>query len=138
MSKRGASTTSLVAAADPGFERWRRHKQQIDARTVTHWFTWRHLRCKVSLIPDYGSPGWTLLELHVIAARDTPCPLTDTGYLAHQLDTEQLAVAGGPVAFFQAWMDREAATKSYRAAEFQWRQGDLLDLLEIEDQDRAP
>jgi hypothetical protein len=40
----------------------------------THWFTWRHLRCKAEEI-QYPQ-GWTVLRLDIIAARDTPDPLT--------------------------------------------------------------
>ncbi|HRD74661.1 MAG TPA: hypothetical protein PK264_01795 [Hyphomicrobiaceae bacterium] len=95
----------------------------------THWFTWRHLRCKVVEKPcDLGDHD-TLLELHVIAARDTPVPITTTGFLAHFLSTAALTGAGGPTTFFTTWMDREARSRDYQLAEFLWRQGDLFDRL---------
>lgn len=98
---------------------------------LTHWFTWRHVRCKVVEIPDYF-PGQTHLELHAIAARDVPLPITSTGYRSHFIEAETLAAAGGAAAFFTAWMNAEAQTKTYQTAEFRWRQGDLLDLLELQ------
>ena len=76
------------------------------------------------------------MQLHVIAARDTPCPITTTGYLAHQIGAEELADAGGAVAFFTTWMNREAATKRYQLMEFRWRQGDMIDQLALTDEDR--
>jgi hypothetical protein len=102
----------------------------------THWFTWRYLRCKVTETPDYLASGQTLLELHLIAARDTPCPLTGTGYRSHFIDADELAAAGGVPEYLTAWMDREARTKTYRDAEYRWRQGDLRDLLELADEER--
>lgn len=72
-----------------------------------------------------------MLQLELIAARDTPCPLTSTGYLAHFLDESELAAGGGAVAFMTAWMDRAAATKAYQRAEFLWRQGDLFGLADV-------
>jgi len=125
VSRRPTDTTSL-RPAQRGLENFNQHRQD---RTVTHWFTWRHLRCKVQETHHYLSHGWTMLQLEVIAARDTPCPITTTGYLAHFLDEAKLAQAGGPVALMTTWMDREATTKVYQGAEFRWRQGDLFDPL---------
>lgn len=104
MGRRGASTTAL-----------------------THWFRWRHVTCKVVERPQYMGDCDTLLELHIIAARHIPVPITSTGFLAHFMATAALNNAGGPVAFFKDWMDREAKDKRYQKAEFLWRQGDLLD-----------
>ena len=97
---------------------------------LTHWFRWRHVTCKVVEKPNQFGNCDTLLELHVIAARDTPVPITSTGFLAHFMATAALSNAGGPVAFFTAWMDREAKSKDYQRAEFLWRQGDLFHHLE--------
>jgi hypothetical protein len=59
--------------------------------------------------------------------RQSASPITATGYVAHFLDAEELAAAGGPAAYFSAWLDREAQTKAWHRAEFAWRQGDLFD-----------
>lgn len=96
---------------------------------LTHWFTWRHVRCKVIETPDYFA-GQTHLELHAIAARDVPLPITQTGYRSHFIAAQALVAAGGAVAFFTAWMDAEAQSRSYRNAEFRWRQGELFPELE--------
>lgn len=104
----------------------------------THWFTWRYLRCKAVETPDYLHRGQTMLELHVIAPRDTPCPLTTSGYRCCFLDTDELAAADGTVAYLTAWMDREARTKTYQRTEQLWRQGDLVDLLQLTDEEREP
>ena len=90
-------------------------------------FTWRHVRCSVRHTPDYLGPGQSHLELQVISPKGCPVPLTDAGYLSHFLPTELLDAAGGPVAFFTAWLDREATSKAYREAEYRWRQGDLFE-----------
>ena len=92
---------------------------------LTHWFTWRHVRCKVIETPN-SFAGLTHLELHAIAARDVPLPITHTGYKSHFVATQALAEAGGAVAMFTRWMDTEATSKAYRDAEFLWRQGDLF------------
>ena len=90
-------------------------------------FTWRHVRLAVKHTPNYLSPGQSHLELTVIAPKGCPVPLTDTGYFSHFLPAEMLEAAGGPVAFMTAWLDREAASKAYKDAEYRWRQGDLFD-----------
>ena len=108
-----------------------RHGRSTTA--LTHWFRWRHVTCKVIERPNYMGDCDTLLELHVIAARHVPVPVTSTGFLAHFMTTAALKNAGGPAAFFKDWMDREAASKTYQAALYRWRQGDLFDHAGIED-----
>ena len=54
--------------------------------------------------------------------KGAPLPITQTSYLSHFLDEERLATAGGPVAFFLDWIEREARTKQWAKAEFKWRQ----------------
>lgn len=117
MSKRHRAATALVPA---------------DSGPVTHWFTWRHVRCKVVETPEYVL-GQTHLELHAIAARDVPLPITHTGYRSHVIDAQVLAAAGGAITFLTAWMNKEAASKAYQTAEFRWRQGDLFDRIDGED-----
>ncbi len=125
MSTRNRTTTAL-RPAQLGHHRFEaRHAD----RTRSYWFTWRHIRCKLSETTNWGPHGWVLLRMEVFAARDTPVPITSTGYLAHGVDGEELALAGDAVAFMTAWLDREAAKKSYQKSECASRQGDLIDLL---------
>lgn len=123
-------TSTMLRPAARGLDRFNRHRQH---RTCIHWFTWRHLRCKLSETSHYLRHGWTMLQLEVVANRSTPCPLTRTGYLAHFIDEDELGNAGGAVPFMVAWLDREADSKAYKAAEFRWRQGDLFDHVGIAD-----
>jgi hypothetical protein len=90
----------------------------------THWFTWRHLRCKAE--ETQYPQGWTVLRLDIIANRDTPDPITKLGTLTHAVRPDELAAAGGPVAYLTGWMTRNARTGNYQKAEFLWRQGDLF------------
>lgn len=127
-------TTTALRPAQLGHRRV--DARNADRTTVT-WFTWRHLRCKVLETPHWGVHGSTFLRLDIIAPRDTPVPITTTGSLAHGIAPDELAAAGGAVAFLTAWMDREAKGKAYQRAEFLWRQGDLLDPLALDDDREA-
>jgi hypothetical protein len=133
MRKKDRTTTALR----PAQLGHRRFEARNADRTRTTWFTWRHLRCKILETPNWGANDWTFLRLEIIAPRDTPCPITTTGYLAHGVDAAELAAAGGTVSFLTAWLDREAAKKPYQKAEFRWRQGDLLDQLTLEEDREA-
>lgn len=93
-------------------------------------FQWREFRLRIRHTPDYLSKGWSHLELHLVAPKGAPLPITATGYLSHFLGEDQLNAAGGPIAFFRAWLEREAKTKKWSKAEFRWRQGDLFAGLE--------
>ncbi|OAV63584.1 hypothetical protein Barb4_04966 [Bacteroidales bacterium Barb4] len=48
------------------------------------------------------------------------------GYLSHGLEQEKLEAAGGAVAFFRAWADREAESPAFLHALARHRQGDLF------------
>ena len=71
-------------------------------------------------------PSVSHIEIIVLAPKAAPIPITNTGYLSHFLDEEHLATAGGPVAFFLDWIEREARTKQWAKAEFKWRQLELF------------
>ena len=53
-------------------------------------------------------------------------PITETGYRSHFIDSEELSLAGGPVAFALARLDAEANSKEWQKREFVRRQGDLF------------
>lgn len=89
-------------------------------------FQWRHLKLRVKHTRNYIGRGWSHLELRVVSPKGAPCPLTSTGYLSHFLDETELNAAGGPVAYFTAWLDREAKTTAWAKADYAWRQGDLF------------
>ena len=52
-------------------------------------------------------------------------------------ERDELAAAGGAVAFMTAWLNREALTKRYQKTENRWRQGDLLDRLALDKDERG-
>lgn len=88
-------------------------------------FTWRHVTCQVKISPNYLGDT-TMLELRVISPKGCPTPLTDTGYRCEFADPQDIAAAGGPVAYLSAKMDAEVASKKYKEADYRWRQGDLF------------
>jgi len=91
-----------------------------------HKLVWRDVTCRVRHTRDYISEGWSHIEIIVLAPKDAPLPITQTGYLSHFLDEDDLATSGGPVAFFLAWLNREARTTTWAKAEFKWRQLELF------------
>jgi hypothetical protein len=93
---------------------------------TTHKLVWRDITCRVKQTPNYLSPGWTHIEITVVTPKCAPLPITGTGYRSHFLDGDLLAATGGPVAFFQRWIEQEATTKAWAKAEFKWRQLELF------------
>jgi hypothetical protein len=83
---------------------------------------WRDVTARVRHTPNYISKGWSHIELTVVTPKGAPLPVTATGYLSHFLDADDLKRAGGAVAFFLAWIEREAKTKAWAKREFAWRQ----------------
>ena len=90
-------------------------------------FTWRGVEMIASHEPNYlSSAGWSHIELRVVLPKGKPVPITNTGYLSHFLDEDDLKAAGGPAAFFLAWLEREARSKAYKKALAAWAQLDLF------------
>lgn len=90
-------------------------------------FTWRGVAMTATHTPDYISTGWSHIELRVVRPKRKPVPITDTGYLSHFIDEDDLAAAGGAAAFFRDWLDREAGSKAYARALASWAQLDLFE-----------
>lgn len=101
-------------------------KTKARPRKSVEKFTWRGIEMSATHSPNYISAGWSHIELRVVKPKGRPVPITDTGYLSHFLDEADLKAAGGPVAFFRAWLDREADSKAYRKALARWQQLDLF------------
>lgn len=93
---------------------------------VVERFTWRSIKMTATHTPNYLSEGWSHIELRVVSKGAPPIPITETGYRSHFLDEEDLKAAGGPAAYFLAWLDREASSKAYARAMQKWRQMDLF------------
>ena len=93
---------------------------------TTQRFKWRGIEMSATHTRNWLSDGWSHLELRVIKPKDTPVPITTTGYLSHFTEEDIVEAAGGPAAFFFAWLDREAGSKKYLAALARWQQLDLF------------
>lgn len=101
-------------------------KTKARPRKSVEKFTWRGIEMSATHSPNYISAGWSHIELRVVKPKGRPVPITNTGYLSHFLDEADLKAAGGPVAFFRAWLDREVDSKAYRKALARWQQLDLF------------
>ena len=98
------------------------------SKTTKHALVWRAIMLEIQHTPKYFDHA-DHLELFVKKPKGARVPITDTGYRSEFVDPETLATAGGPVLYFQQWLDREAATKKWRAAELKAAQLDFLALL---------
>lgn len=101
-------------------------KTKARPRKSVEKFTWQGIEMSATHSLNYISAGWSHIELRVVKPKGRPVPITDTGYLSHFIDEADLKAAGGPVAFFRAWLDREAGSKVYRKALARWQQLDLF------------
>jgi hypothetical protein len=126
MTKKIAKAPAATPTAIRRTAATKKTPKNATAKPSTHKLVWRDITCRVKHTPNYISKGWSHLEIMVVAPKGAPLPITGTGYRSHFLDADLIAKAGGPVAFFQRWLDSEATTKAWAKAEFKWRQGDLF------------
>lgn len=101
-------------------------KPKQEARKTTERFTWRGVSMTATHTRNWLSDGWSHLELRVVKPKGIPVPITTTGYLSHFTEEDLVRTAGGPAAFFLAWLDREAGSKKYLSTLARWQQLDLF------------
>lgn len=95
-------------------------------RTTTRRVTWRDVTCRIRHTRDYLIEGSDHVEVIVLSPPGALLPITETGYLSHFIDADDLKAAGGAVRFILDWIEREAATTRFRTADFKSRQRDLF------------
>ena len=92
-------------------------------RARTYSLVWRDWTLAVrQSFPSYAGADRTHLEITVKSPTGAPIPITDTGYRSHFIANDELAAAGGAVAFVTTWLDQEARTKAWAKTEREWRQ----------------
>lgn len=96
----------------------------LDPLPTYETLIWREITCRVCTTRNYRIAGWTVITLR--APDDVPFPLGVRCYVRHGLEHEELDKAGGAVAYFRAWADREAENPAYKDALTRHRQGDLF------------
>jgi hypothetical protein len=87
---------------------------------------WEHVRYRVRHTPDYIIKGTDHIEVVVISPKKEPLPITETGYLSHFITDGSCRTVDAAVAFFAAWLDREAKTKRWQKLDQKRRQLDLF------------
>lgn len=96
----------------------------------THRIVWRGITIEVRYEEKWlgsDSPfSGAHLELETLEPERTALPVTETGYRSHFIPASVIAEAGGPVAFVQTWLDREADTKTWKSKEAAARQMTLF------------
>ena len=97
-------------------------------KTTKHMLVWRSIVLEIRRTPKYFDYA-DHLETIVKKPRGALLPITETGYRSLFIGDEELAAAGGPVLYVQQWLEREAATKKWRALETKRAQLDFLTLL---------
>jgi len=113
-------------------------------RKTRYESTWRHASMKddvtirITHARDYLSSGSDHIEIESIKPAKAPLPMTETGYRSHFMPALDLMNAGGPVAFVQDWLTREAAGKSWRKTSQVDRQGDLFQWARANDECSKP
>jgi hypothetical protein len=96
----------------------------------THPLTGRRARLRITVTANYLQQGSTHLEIRSLRPRNTPHPLSPTGYRSHFIDAAELRATGGPVRFVRAWIEREATSPQFLREDLARRQGNLFEWAE--------
>lgn len=96
-------------------------------KCVATELVWAGVRCRVRVEPNHrGNLGWCRIDIQVLSPAGHPLPIAESGYHSHQLDEDELAAAGGAVAYYRSWLDRDARHYRYTAALDAYQQRDLF------------
>lgn len=96
-------------------------KKKPDTRDIeTHRTTWQGIEIEISFERNWlgSSPSdyqSSHLEIRSVNPPKAELPITETGYLSHFLQPEELDAAGGPVAYVIAMLDEAAQRKEWKA-----------------------
>lgn len=93
-----------------------------EARTIiTTTLHWEGVELCISYEPDWlnlgqNHPGTehAHLEVQSLQPERAPLPITETGYRSAFLPNEDIDLAGGPIAYVQAWLDQAAKSREWR------------------------
>ena len=97
-------------------------KKRVKRSPTTARGQWQHVVFRVRHTPNYILQGTDHIELIVISPKREPLPISATGYLSHfTYDSKQVPNAKAALAFFLAWMEREAKTKAWQKADAAWQ-----------------
>lgn len=84
------------------------------------------IKIRITHARDYLSKGNDHIEIESLGPKRAALPVTETGYRSHFMPALDLINAGGAVTFVRAWLDREAAGKSWQKRAAVRAQGDLF------------
>lgn len=83
---------------------------------------WRGITLRLRHTRRYYAYGADRIEVRVIAPLGAEIPITSGDTHVCFVDEDEIARAGDAVAYVVAWLDREAATPTWRKRELQRRQ----------------
>lgn len=83
--------------------------------------------CTLSYSEAYRSAyGYALTQLQVSAAGCAPLPISQTGYLSHFEQADNIAAVGGAVAYVRAWLEYAARSPAWLSGQEEARQLSLF------------
>ena len=75
---------------------------------------------------DYLVAGSDHIEIESGKPKRAALPITETGYLSHFIDRQELRLAGGPLQFVKSWLQCEERSKEWVKRDHAARQADLF------------
>ncbi|RWX85873.1 hypothetical protein [Pseudomonas aeruginosa] len=99
--------------------------------TIRESFTWQGLAIEALYTPSYSEAyrsayGYALAHLQVSTVGRAPLPISQTGYLSHFERADNIAVAGGAIAYVRTWLEYAAQSPAWLSAQEEARQLSLL------------
>jgi len=96
----------------------------------THRITWQgivvEIRYEAAWFGTNGPFSTAHLEVEAIEPEQSELPFTETGYRSHFTSADDVAEAGGPVAYARAWLDHAARSPAWKDRQEKARQLSLF------------
>ena len=97
-----------------------------------HALLWRGVEIEITYEASWlgMDPSREFATAHLTVTAKSPerarLPITETGYRSHFIQAEEIAEAGGPVAYVTEWLDHMARSREWIAYEQSSRQLSLF------------
>lgn len=85
---------------------------------ITASIDWQGITLSVTYEPAFLGMAWNAhLQIRATTPDRAPLPISETGYRSYFCHPDEIAAAGGPVAYVIAWLEQDAQSAQWQESQ---------------------